>query len=121
MYGAVLIPTVKVLADPQNEALVGRSAIAIQREYQASDFESGKNSNAPPTGPITSNERISALQVLAACNTLAAALLMGVVIFQVSGWWLDKAESDKLEKERKERYRKATEIEGEEKETKKDI
>lgn len=121
MYGAVLIPTVRVLADPTNTNLVDRSAIAIQREYQASDYEAGKvGAIKPEEGGLTSEERISALRILAACNTVAAALLAGVVIFQISGWWLDKQEHDKAEKMRKERYRKALESANGE-ENKKDI
>lgn len=96
MYAAVAIPNVRLLTDPNNEALLQRSSIRTQREDIAAD------EGAPPiaTGPMTPDERVAALRILAASNTICAFLLAGIVLLQFGEWWIERGEKLDQEKER---------------------
>ncbi|PWN52350.1 hypothetical protein IE53DRAFT_405197 [Violaceomyces palustris] len=100
MYGGVTIPNIKLLNDPTNESLISRSALQTQREAQASLFTSSEGkAQPPPTGPMTPDERVSTIRILGATNVICVALLAGVVILQVSEWWMER--SEKLEAEQR--------------------
>lgn len=98
MYGVVSIPNVRVLANPSSEALLKRSSLWTQRQSLMADVEKGILTLADvPTGPMTDDERIACVRILAATNTMIAGLLVGVVIMMASEWWVERGE--RLEKE----------------------
>ena len=101
MYAGVSIPNLRLISDPQNIAYLDRSSIKTQREYQARNAQKGIGSG-PPTGAMNEEERIAALRILAATNSIILALLAGVLLLQVSDWYLDRTErlSKQAEKEK---------------------
>ncbi|KAN0061445.1 Protein csh3 [Thecaphora frezii] len=101
MYGGVCVPNLRLLADPTNMHLLHRSAIFTQRDTQRDSYEKGLSSVPPPEGPITDDERVSCIRIISATNTISAALLAGVVILQISEWYLERQEKIQQEQERK--------------------
>lgn len=98
LYGIVSIPNLRVLANPTSEALLKRSSLYTQRQSMLADVEKGILKLAEvPTGPMTAEERISCVRILAATNTMIAGLLVGVVLMMASEWWIERGE--RLEKE----------------------
>ena len=91
MYGAVSIPNLRLLSNPDDMQLLNRSSIRQQRDHQAEAAAKGL-ALEPPVGPLTEDERIATLRILAATNSIIMGLLAGVVILQVSDWWLDRQE-----------------------------
>lgn len=101
MYLGVGLPNLRLLADPTNENLLYRSAIATQRNSQREAFEKGQSTFQPPEGPMTPDERISAVRILAATNTITIVLLAGVLLLQVSEWYLARQDAIQKQEERK--------------------
>lgn len=105
MYGSVQIPNLRVLANPSDRNLLLRSSIRTQRESVAKDKI--KQGILPPDAvvdlaaeDVTLAERESTLKILAAGNTIIMALLAGVLIFQATEWWLERAERIEEDKRR---------------------
>ncbi|CEH13615.1 Shr3 amino acid permease chaperone [Ceraceosorus bombacis] len=97
MYLTVSMPTIRLLADPNNEALLARSSLATQRSTLAARAEAGQlDATLVPSGPLTASERVDALRIIGATNTIIIVLLAGVLLMQGTEWWLERAE--RLEK-----------------------
>lgn len=105
MYGAVQVPNLRILADPNNMDLLLRSSVRTQREsiakarIKAGDL--APDAVVDLAGEVlTADEQESTLKVIAAGNTIILALFAGVLLFQASEWWLERAERIEEEKKR---------------------
>lgn len=100
MYVVVIVPNLKLLSDPTNLDLLNRSSIRTERDSVI--LEAG---GVPPQyydTPLTQNERISALRIIAATNTIIMALLSGVVLLQCAEVWIEESEKKEANKRREE-------------------
>lgn len=98
MYAAVIVPNLRLLSDPTNVSLLNRSSIRTERDslIRASGGE-------PPelyTEPLSSDERISALRIIAATNTIILVFLFGIALLQGTEVWLENQEKKDAEKAR---------------------
>ncbi|PWZ01085.1 hypothetical protein BCV70DRAFT_199446 [Testicularia cyperi] len=100
MYLGVAVPNLRLIANPNNERLLYSSSIAAQRQTQQEAFESGTSSHQPPSGPMTQDERISAIRIIAASNTISAICLLAVLVLQISEWYLEKQDNLQAEQRR---------------------
>ncbi|KAL9934341.1 hypothetical protein V8E36_006855 [Tilletia maclaganii] len=105
MYLGVVMPNVRLLSDPSNLKLLQRSSVITQRRM-AADAEAKLAGVDPPefidvSAPLTSEERIQSLRVIAASNTIVMLLLAGVVLLQATEWYLAHCEAVEAEKERR--------------------
>lgn len=101
MYLGVAVPNLRLISDPTNENLVWKSAIATQRQSQMDAFNKGESDFKPSDGPMTQDEKVAAIRIISASNTICIVLLIGVLILQVSEWYLERQESIEAEKKRK--------------------
>ncbi len=111
MYGAVSVPNLRILADPNDLVMLERSSVRTSREKQAELHAKGL-ADAPAEGLMTEDERIQALRVIAAGNTIIMALLAGVVLLQVSEWYLDRQETIAKNKQREQQMAEILKQEG---------
>ncbi|KDN52351.1 hypothetical protein K437DRAFT_243822 [Tilletiaria anomala UBC 951] len=111
MYGAVSVPNLRLIANPNNVDYLDRSSIRTQREKQAEDAAKGI-APPPPTGPMTGEERIAALRILGATNSIIVAMLAGVVLLQVSDWYLGRQEKLAKDAEREKQMAEILKVEG---------
>lgn len=98
MYVVVIVPNLKLLSDPTNLDLLNRSSIRTERDTVILDA-----GGVPPQyydSPLTQNERISALRIIAATNTIIMALLSGVVLLQGAEVYIEETEKKEAEKRR---------------------
>ncbi|KAE8231369.1 hypothetical protein CF326_g3616 [Tilletia indica] len=105
MYLGVVLPNVRLLSDPGNTVLLGRSSVITQRRM-AADAIAKEAGLEPPelvdiTSPLTPDERIQGLRVIAASNTIIMMLLAGVVLMQATEWYLAHLDAAAAEKERR--------------------
>lgn len=105
MYGAVQIPNLRILADPDNIDLLLRSSVRTQREAVAKARIKAGELDADTvvdlaSEALTADEQEATLKVIAAGNTIILALFAGVLLFQASEWWLERAERIEEEKKR---------------------
>lgn len=98
MYGVVIIPNLKLLADPANVALLNRSSIRTERDA----YIKHQGGNPPDfyTDPLTTEERISALRIIAATNTINMVLLAGIALLQATEVWIEEKEKREEQKAR---------------------
>lgn len=98
MYAVVIVPNLKLLADPTNVDLLNRSSIRTER-----DSENTARGIKPPdwyTDPLTKEERTSALKIIAATNTIILLLLTGIALLQIGEVWIDETDKRKRAAER---------------------
>ncbi|KAK0527163.1 Protein csh3 [Tilletia horrida] len=105
MYLGVVLPNVRLLADPGNPDLLARSSVVTQRRM-AADAQAKLDGVDPPelvdiASPLTTDERIQGLRVIAASNTIVMLLLAGVVLLQATEWYLAHLDAAAAEKERR--------------------
>lgn len=111
MYGGVQVPNIRLLSDPDNEALVLRSSIRTQRENVIkARVDRGLMTLEEAEGtslgyPLSGDERESALRILAAGNTIVMLLLAGVVLMQGAEWWLERSERIEADQRREKEMR----------------
>ncbi|CAO1618389.1 unnamed protein product [Sympodiomycopsis kandeliae] len=98
MYVVVIVPNLKLLSDPTNLDLLNRSSIRTERDSII--MSSGGTPPELYDTPLTQNERISALRIIAATNTIIMALLGGVVLLQCSEVYIEESEKKEAEKKR---------------------
>lgn len=101
MYLGVAVPNLRLISDPSNIKLLLSSAIQTQRQSQLEAFEKGESSFKPSDGPMTQDEKVSAIRIISASNTICAVLLVGVLVLQVSEWYLERQEAIDAEKRRR--------------------
>ncbi|EST06363.1 Shr3 amino acid permease chaperone [Kalmanozyma brasiliensis GHG001] len=109
MYLGVAVPNLRLIADPTNEKLVWNSAIATQRQSQLEAYEKGTSSFKPSDGPMTHDEKVSAIRIISASNTICIVLLSGVLILQVTEWYLERQEAADAEKRRRQQAKELAE------------
>ena len=100
MYGVVIIPNLKLLADPGNVDLLNRSSIRTERDAYIK-----QRGGTPPdlyTDPLTNDERISALRIIAATNTINMVFLAGIALLQATEVWIEEKEKRQEQKARQE-------------------
>ncbi|GAA5854549.1 hypothetical protein JCM8547_004880 [Rhodosporidiobolus lusitaniae] len=101
LYIVITIPSVRLIAkDPLNKdalVLAGADFFTRMQEYFAARNSGTLGDRARENAealknlqPLTWEERVQHVQVLSAANTLALGLLFGVVLLQVSEWYLDE-------------------------------
>lgn len=98
MYIVVTIPNLRLLSDPTNVALLNRSSIRTERDHVITS-----RGEEPPnlyTEPLTPDERVSALRIIAATNTIIMALMGGVVLLQCAEVFIERQEEREAEKNR---------------------
>lgn len=98
MYVVVIVPNLKLLSDPSNLDLLNRSSIRTERDQVILDA-----GGVPPhlyDTPLTQNERVSALRIIAATNTIIMGLLSGVVVLQGAEVYVEETEKKEAEKQR---------------------
>lgn len=101
MYLGVSVPNLRLISDPTNIKLLLSSAIQTQRQSQLEAFEKGDSDFRPSDGPMTQDERVAAIRIVSASNSICAVLLVGVLVLQVSEWYLERQEAIEAEKRRK--------------------
>lgn len=98
MYAAVIVPNLRLLADPGNLNLLNNSSIRTERD----EFIK-KQGGTPPglyTEPLTNDERFSALMIIGATNTINMVLLAGVVLLQAVASYMEAEEKKQAQKQR---------------------
>lgn len=105
MYGAVQVPNLRILADPNNIDLLLRSSVRTQRETIAKARI--KAGDLAPDAVVdlasevlTADEQEATIKVISAGNTIILALFAGVLLFQATEWWMERAERIEEEKKR---------------------
>ncbi|CAD6896075.1 unnamed protein product [Tilletia laevis] len=105
MYLGVVLPNVRLLSDPGNAELLARSSVTTQRRMVADAIAKEAGLEPPETiditSPLTPDERIQGLRVIAASNTIVMLLLAGVVLMQATEWYLAHLDAAAAEKERR--------------------
>ncbi|KAJ9477686.1 Secretory component protein SHR3 [Pseudozyma hubeiensis] len=101
MYLGVAVPNLRLIADPTNERLVWNSAIATQRQSQLEAYEKGESDFKPSDGPMTQDEKVAAIRIVSASNTICIILLVGVLVLQISEWYLERQDAVEAEKKRR--------------------
>ncbi|SPO22668.1 related to SHR3 - endoplasmic reticulum packaging chaperone [Ustilago trichophora] len=101
MYLGVAVPNLRLISDPTNIKLLYSSAIATQRQSQLEAYEKGESTFKPSEGPMTQDEKVAAIRIISASNTICAVLLVGVLTLQISEWYLERQEAREAEKRRK--------------------
>ncbi|GAC97211.1 hypothetical protein PHSY_004796 [Pseudozyma hubeiensis SY62] len=101
MYLGVAVPNLRLIADPTNEKLVWNSAIATQRQSQLEAFNKGESDFKPSDGPMTQDEKVAAIRIVSASNTICIVLLVGVLVLQISEWYLERQDAVEAEKKRR--------------------
>ncbi|TKY85029.1 hypothetical protein EX895_006109 [Sporisorium graminicola] len=109
MYLGVSVPNLRLIADPTNEKLVWNSAIATQRQSQLEAYNKGESTFKPPEGAMTQDERVAAIRIISASNTICIVLLTGVLVLQISEWYLERQEAIDAEKRRKQQAKELVE------------
>lgn len=109
MYLGVAVPNLRLLADPSNVKLVWSSAIQTQRQSQMEAFEKGTSDFKPSDGPMTQDEKVAAIRIVSASNTICAILLVGVLVLQISEWYLERQEAVEAEKRRRQQAKELAE------------
>ncbi|GAA6008394.1 hypothetical protein JCM10207_000111 [Rhodosporidiobolus poonsookiae] len=101
LYIVILVPSVRVLAkDPLNKSfpiLPGEDFFTRLQAYFTArnsgilgDRARENAARLANLEPMTFEERIMHVQVMCAGNTIAMVLLVGIVLLQVSEWYLDE-------------------------------
>lgn len=101
MYTAVIIPNLRLLSDPTNLDLLNRSSIRTERD-SAITAAGGTPPDAGYTDPLSGDERISALRIIAATNTIVMGLLIGVLTLQGAEVYMEDKEKKEADKRREE-------------------
>ena len=101
MYLGVSVPNLRLISDPTNIKLLLSSAIQTQRQSQLDAYEKGESDFKPSDGPMTQDEKVAAIRIISASNTICAVLLLGVLVLQISEWYLERQEAVDAEKRRK--------------------
>lgn len=101
MYLGVAVPNLRLISDPTNLNLLLSSAIQTQRQSQLEAFEKGDSEFKPSDGPMTQDEKVAAIRIVSASNSICAVLLIGVLVLQVSEWYLERQEAVEAEKRRR--------------------
>lgn len=101
MYLGVAVPNLRLISDPTNIKLLYNSAIQTQRQSQMEAFEKGESDFKPSDGPMTQDEKVAAIRIISASNTICAVLLFGVLVLQVSEWYLERQDAIEAEKRRR--------------------
>ncbi|SPO24844.1 related to SHR3 - endoplasmic reticulum packaging chaperone [Ustilago trichophora] len=101
MYLGVAVPNLRLISDPTNIKLLYSSAIATQRQSQLEAYEKGESTFKPSEGAMTQDEKVAAIRIISASNTICAVLLVGVLTLQISEWYLERQEAREAEKRRK--------------------
>ncbi|ETS61104.1 hypothetical protein PaG_05052 [Moesziomyces aphidis] len=101
MYLGVAVPNLRLISDPTNLKLLLSSAIQTQRQSQLEAFEKGESDFKPSDGPMTQDERVAAIRIVSASNSICAVLLLGVLVLQISEWYLERQEAIEAENRRK--------------------
>lgn len=109
MYLGVAVPNLRLLSDPTNIKLLYSSAIATQRQSQLEAYEKGESTFKPSEGPMTHDEKVAAIRIISASNTICAVLLIGVLVLQISEWYLERQEARDAEKRRKQQQKELAE------------
>ncbi|CAD6888488.1 unnamed protein product [Tilletia caries] len=85
--------------------LLARSSVTTQRRMVADAIAKEAGLEPPETiditSPLTPDERIQGLRVIAASNTIVMLLLAGVVLMQATEWYLAHLDAAAAEKERR--------------------
>ncbi|GAA5951350.1 hypothetical protein JCM10213_007636 [Rhodosporidiobolus nylandii] len=113
LYIVITLPSLRIIArDPLNKAafIIPGDDFFTRIQAWAAARNSGTlgdraRENAAALAnlkPMTWEERVQHVQVMCAANTLSMGLLAGVVLLQVSEWWLD----DSIAEEEAEEARK---------------
>lgn len=98
MYAVVILPNLRLLSDPGNVDLLNRSSIRIERDHIIR--QQGGDPPALYTDPLSADERISALRIVAATNTIILVLLFGIALLQGTEVWYEEKEKKDAEKAR---------------------
>lgn len=101
MYLGVSVPNLRLISDPTNERLVWNSAIGTQRQSQLEAFNKGESDFKPSDGAMTPDEKVAAIRIISASNTICVVLLTGVLILQISEWYLERQEAIQAETNRR--------------------
>ncbi|SJX61136.1 related to SHR3-endoplasmic reticulum packaging chaperone [Sporisorium reilianum f. sp. reilianum] len=109
MYLGVSVPNLRLIADPTNEKLVWNSAIATQRQAQLEAYNKGESTFKPADGAMTQDERVAAIRIISASNTITIVLLTGVIVLQISEWYLERQEAVDAEKRRRQQAKELVE------------
>lgn len=109
MYLGVSVPNLRLISDPTNIKLLYNSAIATQRQSQLEAFEKGESQFKPSDGAMTQDEKVAAIRIVSASNTICAVLLVGVLVLQISEWYLERQEANDAEKRRKQQQKELAE------------
>ncbi|SNX82410.1 related to SHR3 - endoplasmic reticulum packaging chaperone [Melanopsichium pennsylvanicum] len=109
MYLGVAIPNLRLISDPTNVKLVWASAIATQRQQQMEAFEKGQSDFKPSDGAMTQDEKVSAIRIVSASNTICAVLLVGVLVLQISEWYLESQDAKEAQKRREQAQKELAE------------
>lgn len=117
MYLGVAVPNLRLMSNPTNLKLLLASAIATQRQSQQEAFDAGESTFQPPSGPMTQDEKVAAIRIISASNTICAILLVGVLVLQISEWYLERNDSLLAEEKRKQQ---AAQLAGKSPQAKKD-
>ena len=105
MYLGVAVPNLRLISDPTNMRLLLSSSIQTQRQSQLEAFEKGESTFKPSDGPMTQDEKVAAIRIVSASNTICAVLLFGVLVLQISEWYLERQEAVEAEKRRKQQQK----------------
>jgi len=98
LYGVVIVPNLRLLANPTSMRLLERSSIATQRATLAAEAAAGRlDPSLVPTGPLQPDEGVAALRIVAASNTLILGLFVGVALMLVAEYYVEKEERRMLE------------------------
>lgn len=101
MYLGVAVPNLRLISNPTDLRLLRASAIATQRQSQQEAYDAGESTFLPPSGPMTQDEKVAAIRIISASNTICAVLLVGVLVLQISEWYLERNDSILAEEKRK--------------------
>ncbi|KAK0569553.1 Phosphatidylinositol N-acetylglucosaminyltransferase GPI3 subunit [Tilletia horrida] len=109
MYLGVCLPNVRLLSDPSNVKLIAKSSILTQRRMEADSIARAAGLDPPEsideTSPLSPDERIQSLRVIAASNTIIMILLAGVVLLQAAEWYIAHVDAQAAETERRKQMR----------------
>ena len=72
-------------------------------------FEKGTSDFKPSDGPMTQDEKVAAIRIVSASNTICAILLVGVLVLQISEWYLERQEAVEAEKRRRQQAKELAE------------
>ncbi|KAJ1034216.1 hypothetical protein NDA18_001081 [Ustilago nuda] len=109
MYLGVSVPNLRLISDPTNVKLLLSSAIQTQRQSQLEAFEKGESDFKPTDGPMTQDEKVAAIRIISASNTICAVLLLGVLVLQVTEWYLSRQDAIEAEKRRRKQAKELAE------------